>query len=943
MIAVAAILSLPILVILVTRPVSRRLAFRNAARRPREALLVIAGSMLGTALMTAAFVVGDTFNASVRANAYTQLGPIDEVATVPLANRAALAPLEQLHSASIDGVLAVTSTDASAARLDPKGRVVAAAPKAQLLELSFTAAHDFGGDPHATGISGRAPPPGTAVVVDRLAAKLGLHPGDPFDVYAYGRSMRLEVGRVIAETGVAGYWSGNEVVSYNVFVSPGTIASLAAHTANATAPPRYSVLVSNRGGVESGARLTPQVSALMERAVHVPLRVEPVKQTLLDEATSTGNRFSSIYRTLGSFAVAAGVLLLVNIFLMLADERKSELGMLRAMGLRRRALMGAFASEGWLYAIVACTVGMLLGLGVGRAVMAGASRLTSGSNADFRLPIRFHYTANSLTAGFTLGLVIAMATIVGTSIAISRLNIIAAIRDLDRPKPPKQLHVTLGFGLLCAAGGGLLAVGVVTLSATWMMLGAAVASIGLRRVLHALPDRLAVTICAGGLLGWCIAAVPIAAMLGGNLPMGTFIVQGLTLVIASVVLVTEYQSEIGHWLAHASSRNLSVRLGLAYPLARRQRTALTLAQFSIVIFVLVYISVMSSMFANQAGALTRKSSGGYDVVLASNRANPVDLAAVERDPGVRRVAPLASAVGDFTTTRTSTSVKSLISGFDARFLAGGPPQLDDSGRFRNDAAAYRYVLAHPGSAIVDDSFASHGSGPTMASVRIGDKLTMTDPTTGRSMQLTVVARSQPDWAGNGGFTSAATLRSVFGAAAVTNRAYVDATDPPAFVQTVEAHYFAQGAIADTLHTLVQQGLTRENQFLALMRSFLALGLVVGVAGIGVIMVRAVRERRRQVGVLRSLGFQAAGVSNAFAIEAMFVALEGVLIGVALGLVCTWSVSLADSFGSNLPFVVPWGALGVLVCATLVGSLLATWSPARAAAKIKPAVALRVAD
>ncbi|HEY1738740.1 MAG TPA: FtsX-like permease family protein [Acidimicrobiia bacterium] len=942
--AIAAILSLPILVMLLTRPVLRRLALRNAARRPREALLVIAGSMLGTALMTAAFVVGNTFNASVRANAYTQLGPIDEVATVPLTNAASLAPLTRIHNAAIDGTLGVTTTDASTARLDRAGRIAAAAPKTQLLELDFAAAHRFGGDFGATGISGPEPLPGTAVLVDRLAVKLGVHAGDTFDAYAFGRSVRLRVDRVIPQTGVAGYWPGSEVVSYNAFVAPGTIASLATHTAQANAPPQYSVFVSNRGGVESGAALTATVTAALQRAVpSVPLRVEPVKQALLDDATATGNMFSSIYRTLGTFAVAAGVLLLVNIFLMLADERKSELGMLRAMGLRRRSLMGAFAIEGWFYAIIACTVGMLLGLGVGRLVMVGASRLTNGSNADFRLPIRFHYTAYSLESGFTLGLVIAMVTILGTSIAISRLNIIAAIRDLDRPKPPRELHVTLGFGLICAIGGGLLAIGVVTLSATWMMLGGVLAVIGLRRVLHALPDRLAVTICAGGLLGWCVAAVPLTAVLGGDLPISTFIVQGLTLVIASVVLVTEYQGEIGHWLAHVSSRNLSVRLGLAYPLARRQRTALTLAQFSIVVFVLVYISVLSSMFSAQVGSLSRKLSGGYNVVLSSDRANPVDLAAVARDPGVRSVAPLNSAEGDFTSKGSTGAVQSLMTGFDSRFLASGAPQLEDRGHFPNDRAVYDYVLSHPGSAIVDDSFASGKRGPTQTSVSIGSKVTMTDPTTGRSMQLVIVARTQPDWADNGGFTSAVTMRDVFGAGAVTNRAYIDAVDPASFVTTVEARYFAQGAIADTLHSLVQQGLARQDQFLELMRSFLALGLVVGVAGIGVIMVRAVRERKRQVGVLRSLGFPAIGVSNAFAIEAMFVALEGVLIGVVLGLVCTWSVSLADSFGTDLPFTVPWAALGLLVAATLVGSLLATWSPARAASKIKPAVALRAAD
>src|SRR5438094_1543717 len=61
------------------RPTLRRLALRNIGRRRGEALLVVAGSLLGTAIITASFIVGDSLGASVRDSARTQLGPIDEV------------------------------------------------------------------------------------------------------------------------------------------------------------------------------------------------------------------------------------------------------------------------------------------------------------------------------------------------------------------------------------------------------------------------------------------------------------------------------------------------------------------------------------------------------------------------------------------------------------------------------------------------------------------------------------------------------------------------------------------------------------------------------------------------------------------------------------------------------------------------------------------------
>src|ERR1700675_4802250 len=79
---IVALLSLPFLFVLARKPVLRRLALRNLVRRPRETTLVILGSLLGTAIMTGSFVVGDTFTSSIRRGAFEQLGPIDEVVSV---------------------------------------------------------------------------------------------------------------------------------------------------------------------------------------------------------------------------------------------------------------------------------------------------------------------------------------------------------------------------------------------------------------------------------------------------------------------------------------------------------------------------------------------------------------------------------------------------------------------------------------------------------------------------------------------------------------------------------------------------------------------------------------------------------------------------------------------------------------------------------------------
>src|SRR2546423_26331 len=101
---IVLLFSLPFLFLLARRPVLRRLAVRNASRRPRETALVLLGSLLGTAIITGSLIVGDTLNASIRRSAFTQLGPVDETvaANDPAAAAQASERLTGVHSDDID-------------------------------------------------------------------------------------------------------------------------------------------------------------------------------------------------------------------------------------------------------------------------------------------------------------------------------------------------------------------------------------------------------------------------------------------------------------------------------------------------------------------------------------------------------------------------------------------------------------------------------------------------------------------------------------------------------------------------------------------------------------------------------------------------------------------------------------------------------------------------
>jgi ABC-type lipoprotein release transport system permease subunit len=109
-----------------------------------------------------------------------------------------------------------------------------------------------------------------------------------------------------------------------------------------------------------------------------------------------------------------------------------------------------------------------------------------------------------------------------------------------------------------------------------------------------------------------------------------------------------------------------------------------------------------------------------------------------------------------------------------------------------------------------------------------------------------------------------------------------------------------------------------------------------------LLVTSVRRRRRDLAVLKTLGFVRRQVSAAVAWQATTVALVALAVGLPLGVALgRWSWSLlVDRIGLGAEPVTPWPALLAAALATvLVANLVAAW-PGRMAARTRPALALR---
>lgn len=88
--------------------------------------------------------------------------------------------------------------------------------------------------------------------------------------------------------------------------------------------------------------------------------------------------------------------------------------------------------------------------------------------------------------------------------------------------------------------------------------------------------------------------------------------------------------------------------------------------------------------------------------------------------------------------------------------------------------------------------------------------------------------------------------------------------------------------AESIEKVMLDATAAARTFNRIILGFMALGLIVGVAALGVISARAIVERRQQIGVLRAIGFRRAMIEAALLLESSFVALTAIVVGSGLG-------------------------------------------------------------
>ncbi|MFO7573327.1 MAG: FtsX-like permease family protein [Gaiellaceae bacterium] len=980
---VALAVALGILGILALRNrVLVKLAVRSAGRRPGRSALIVVGLMLGTTIVAAALTTGDTMNHTVRSTAVRALGTTD----ITLAPKGAVDDIPGALGAATgtgwidEGVVGdVESAVADSELVDGvTGAIVdQVAVQALVQGTSEPTVVLFAADPSRMDGFSRivATGGGTVSLADledgeiylngTAARKLRVAARADVIVYAGGTTHGARVREVVAFDG-AGTSDAAMLVplgaAQQLFERPGQVRA---------------VLVSNRGDAFEGAKRSDEVAALLQPvADERGLEVQTVKRDAIEEAEAAGTAFVALFTTFGTFSIVAGILLIFLIFVMLATERRGELGIARAVGTRRGHLVEMFTFEGAVYDLAAAAIGAILGAAVAFVMVIVMAQAFSAADADEGLRIQYAVSVRSLVIAFAIGLLLTLVVVAVSAWRVSVMTISTAIRNLPEPptrKRGRRLVVAL-VGL--AIGLALTALGLAGSTFTPVLLGVSLIFMSLVPILQlaGVSERLAFTSCGLAVVVYLLLPWSLLEAVFGNLAMdfSAWIVSGLLIVVGTVWVIV-FNADVllaGVMRALGRFRGLApiLRMSIAYPLSARFRTGTTLAMFTLVVFTLVTGSASNGSFVKSISA--DDYGGGFQVRAGTVGAAPIDdmEAALGPAPGIgpQDIAFVGSQAVLAVEARQRGAGRDYetypVRGLDSAFLENTTFGLGDIATgFDSPREVWDALNDQPGLAVVDssvvprrDSF-GFGVAPDFAlsgfyfeegfdpiPVEVLDKQTGTTTT----LRVIGILRDTAPFEMVGISTSQETLAAAFPGRARPTIHYfglAPGIDPDEMAARLEFAFLKNGLDAESIQQVVDDMVAANMTFNRLIQGFMGLGLLVGVAALGVISARAVVERRQQIGVMRALGFRSRMVQTAFLLESSFIAVTAIVVGTALGLMLSWNIVndvRQQPSWENLTLHVPWLNLAIIFVIVYVVALAATLAPAVRASRIHPAEALR---
>ncbi|MGW1054144.1 ABC transporter permease [Streptomyces sp. NPDC002586] len=367
--------------------VSGKLARQNSVRNPRRTAATASALMIGLTLITGMTVMAGSLQTAIDKMASSAIRA-DYV--VSMANRSPLSPDVARKVAASDGVTASSPLRNAVSRIDGKSEYLTGVNGSAIGKLT-----DLKVD------NGTFKVGGSQVVVDKDRAKeYGWTPGSHFTAH-------FEDGKAQTLT-VAGVYEGNDMIH-------GIMLDNKVLTPHLKDPADMQVMVKTANGASEAAK-DKLVQAL---GANPAIKIQDKQDISNSIAQIFTTMLNMLYGLLG-MAVIVAILGVINTLAMSVFERSQEIGMLRAIGLDRKAVKRMVRLE----SLVISLFGGVLGIGLGVFFGWAAGQLLGTKMPTYELVLPWGRMAIFLLLAGGVGVLAAL----WPARRAAKLNMLAAIK-----------------------------------------------------------------------------------------------------------------------------------------------------------------------------------------------------------------------------------------------------------------------------------------------------------------------------------------------------------------------------------------------------------------------------------------------------------------------------------------------------------------------------------
>jgi putative ABC transport system permease protein len=765
------------------------------------------------------------------------------------------------------------------------------------------------------------------VITTPIAQALNLKVGDTAYLSATdGRSTTVTIAGIIQS---AGYFQGRHLL-----ISASTFSAL---PSSSNTPFAYDEVYMNVPGHTNANDAS--VEALLQ--ARYPLASIQTTQQLLAANQQNVDSIRHFLQVVGLLALLIGGVGIINTMQVLLQRRRTEIAMLKTAGYRRRDLYTLFGLETGLIGLTGGVIGAAAGVGVSFFV----ETLMENS---FQIALPATFDPLTVGAGVAVGFCTALIFGIMPIVQASSIRPQAVLRELPEGARAGSAALTvLLAGLLTALFFGL---ALVILQNTVVAIGA----VGGAGVL------LAVLAVAFGLVLLVISRLPVvdsfhwwyvllllvtaaaAAALTRAVPaLGVLLVVPVVLGVLAVLVPRTWKTNL--------------KLALRNVDRQRARTVTTMLALFIGVFAIGLVLVLGQNLRDQVNAFAASQNGRNSAILASASQKAAVDAQLAQTAGVSDLSvnpftpvqpvsingvPIAQVVQSATVSGTYRLGQILrsIDGVQGYGLAAGQvpdPSTVTLVRGKQDTQIGQ-PLSSAGAGTTDVLLPVQASGAPL-DLKLGDTITVRAPFVKKPITLTI-----------SGFYQDSTLSfaPIFADSTVVNTlthgqpeyGYLMRLDPASADLTLARIEAAvPGIQTQTLADVLQQITTILNNVILLLVAIASLSLLAALITIANSVALAMLERRREIGILKSVGHTSRSVLSEVLIE------NGIL-GYAGGALAMVFVALATLLLSRAVFDAPLSLPLPLVAAAVAGTcaicMLVACVVAWQATRVRPLEVLR---